>query len=126
MANRIIQTLIFILCVAVLFLSGCRQDPGPLPVLAAEQIPTEFEKAFKLASAETRDLAAKVSSGVQAKDYPAAYDAVQALTSVPGTTQEQRALAARASLTIYGLLQAAQAQGDDKAAAALRYHQMSK
>ena len=113
------------LCSMVL-LPGCSKDPGPPPPLAVEQIPAELEKAFKQARQEPKDLVAKITTGLQSKDYPAAYDAVQALGSVPDATKEQRALTARAMLTIYGLLQEAQSQGDDKAAAALRYHQMSK
>ena len=114
------------LCSMLLLLAGCSKDPGPPPPLAVEQIPAELEKAFKQARQEPKDLVAKISASLQSKDYPAAYDAVQALGSVPDATKEQRSLTARAMLTIYGLLQEAQAQGDDKAAAALRYHQMSK
>ena len=126
MINRITQSCCLTLFSVFLFLAGCAKDPGPPPPLAAEQIPAELDKAFKSASQATKDLVAKVSSGLQTKDYPAAYDAVQALGSVADTTREQRALTSRAMLTIYGLLQSAQAQGDDQAAAALRYHQMTK
>ena len=114
------------LCSLLLLPTGCSKDPGPPPPLAADKIPSELEQAFKQARQEPKDLVAKITAGLQSKDYPAAYDAVQALGSVPDDTKEQRALTARAMLTIYGLLQEAQAQGDDKAAAALRYHQMSK
>ena len=105
---------------------ACSKDPGPPPPLAAEQIPAELEKAFKAAKQETRDLAAKVSASLHAKDYPAAYDAIQALANIPDISIDQRKLTTRAMLTIYGLLQAAQAQGDDNASAALRYHQRTK
>jgi len=125
MLKSAIQIVCSALC--LLFLAAaCSKDPGPPPPLAAEQIPAELDKAFKTAKQETKDLAAKVSAGIQAKDYPAAYDAIQALGNVPDTTIEQRKLTARAMLTIYGLLQTAQAQGDDNASAALSYHQRTK
>lgn len=106
--------------------AGCNQAPTAPTPLAAEQIPAELEKAFKPAQETTKDLVTKVISGLQGKDYAGAYDAIQALCGAPDATKAQRALSVRAMLTIYGLLQTAQAQGDPNAAAALRYHQMTK
>src|ERR1700716_208808 len=82
MTKRIIQTTFWTVCSLALFLLGCSKDPGPPPPLAVEQIPAELDKAFKLAKQETKDLVAKVSSGLQAKDFPGAYDAVQGLCSL--------------------------------------------
>src|SRR6516225_3116357 len=125
MTNRITQITWFIfLPILLLFLAGCSKEPGPPPALAVEQIPAELEKAFKQAKQETKDVVGKLNSGLQNKDYADAYDAVQALGNIPDTTKEQRMLVSRAMLTIYGLLQTAQANGDDRAAAAIRYHQM--
>lgn len=118
-ARLVLSSLIFLIF-------GCAKDPGPPPPLPVEQIAVELDKSFKAARPETKDLVAKVSSSLQGKDYPAAYDAIQALSTVPDTTPEQRRLSARAMLTIYGLLQTAQSQGDENASAALRYHQMNK
>ena len=127
MTNRITQITWFIfLPILLLFLAGCSKEPGPPPALAVEQIPAELEKAFKQAKQETKDVVGKLNSGLQNKDYADAYDAVQALGNIPDTTKEQRMLFSRAMLTIYGLLQTAQANGDDRAAAAIRYHQMTK
>jgi hypothetical protein len=127
MTNRITQITWFIfLPILLLFLAGCSKEPGPPPALAVEQIPAELEKAFKQAKQETKDVVGKLNSGLQNKDYADAYDAVQALGNIPDTTKEQRMLVSRAMLTIYGLLQTAQANGDDRAAAAIRYHQMTK
>ena len=126
MSNRITQNVCLALCSLAILVCGCAKDPGPPPPLAVENIPGELEKAFQAAKQQTKDIVGKVNSGLQSKDYPGAYDAIQALGSLPDTSIEQRRLTARAMLTIYGLLQTAQSQGDDKAAAALRYHQMTK
>jgi hypothetical protein len=126
MSNRIKQIIWIMSSPVLLLLAGCSKEPGPPPPLAVEQIPAELEKAFKQAKQDPKDLVTKLNSSLQSKDYPDAYDAVQALGNVPEATKEQRMLVSRAMLTIYGLLQAAQAQGDDKASAAIRYHQMTK
>ncbi len=68
----------------ILGLCGCDKSTQPLPLLAAEQIPTELQKAFG------------------------------------------KALAARALLSINGLLQTAQAQGDQKAAEVLKFQQRNR
>jgi hypothetical protein len=126
MNTPIVRTILFALCFCFLGLLGCKHEDKPPPPLAVEQIPSELQKVFKVARQETKELIAKVSSGLQTKDYVAAYDAVQALCSVPDASTDQRAMASRAMLTIYGLLQAAQSQGDEQAAAALKFHQMTK
>jgi hypothetical protein len=117
---------LLILCSLLILVGGCSKDPSPPPPLAADRISPELERVYKAAKAETKDLVTKVSTGLQSKDYATSYDAVQALIALPDLTKEQRALSVRAMLTIYGLLQDAQAQGDEKAAAALRYHQATK
>lgn len=117
---------LLILCSLLILVSGCSKDPGPPPPLAADRIPPELERVYNKANAETKDLVTKVSTGLQTKDYATSYDAIQALIARQDATKEQRALSVRAMLTIYGLLQEAQSQGDEKAAAALRYHQSTK
>ena len=94
--------------------------------MAAEQLPAEFDKGFKSAKPEVKELAGKVVSAVQAKDYPAAFAAVQSLATVPGTTRPQQSLAARALITITCLLQTAQSQGDEKAAEVMKEYRSMK
>jgi len=106
--------------------SGCRHEAGPPPPLAAEQIPAEFDRAFKNAKPEAKDLAERVVASLRSKDYPAAYTLIQVLGSLPGNTVEQQSLTARATLTITGLLQAAQSQGDEKAATVLKEYKTYK
>lgn len=125
---RIIGNLIsIVLAVSAFFLVlGCQRDtgtPAPLPV---EQIASEFDKGFKDAKQEVKDLAKKVVDALQAKDYPAAHLAVQELSSAPGATKNQLTLATRAFVTITGLLQTAQSQGDEKAAITLKNYQGTK
>lgn len=117
---------LLILCSLLVLAGGCSKDPGPPPPLAADRISPELERVFSQGKAETKDLVTKVTTGLQSKDYATAYDAIQALIALPEATKEQRALSVRAMLTIYALLQDAQAQGDEKAAAAVRYHQSTK
>jgi uncharacterized protein HemY len=85
-----------------------------------------MQRAFGKASPEVKDAVGRVNSALGTNDYPAAYHEVQALCELPGETQEQRLLAARALLTITGLLQAEQAKGGQEAAAALKLRQTSR
>jgi hypothetical protein len=126
MKHRLVKTIGLIASLAMLGPAGCDKDPGPPAPLAAEAIPAEMQKAFNSAAPEAKDSVSRLTSALQGKDYPAAYEEVQALCSLPGETSEQRALAARALLTMTGLLQTAQAQGDERAAAALRLRQTSR
>jgi hypothetical protein len=106
---------------------GCRKEAGPPAPLVAEQIPAEFAQGFKDAKPEVKELADKVVKALEAKDYPAAHQAVQDLTMSPAASKAQQLLATRAFLTITTLLQtAAQTQGDEKAAEALKIYQSTK
>ncbi|HEY5910114.1 MAG TPA: hypothetical protein VJA21_05870 [Verrucomicrobiae bacterium] len=105
---------------------GCHRQSGPPAPLAAENIPAEFEKGFAKAKPQVKELSSKVLSALQTKDYAAAYAAVQELCAAPEAGARQKELAARALLTITGLLQTAQSQGDQKAAEALQIHKMYK
>ena len=114
------------LCLAVLAALGCHHEEGPPPPLAADQIPSAFSAGFKDAKADVKDLADKVVKALEAKDYPAAYQAVQDLAMAPGATKANQTLAARAHLTILGLLQTAQAAGDEKANEAIKLYNSTK
>jgi hypothetical protein len=119
-----ILPLIFMLLTGIL--TGCNRHAGPPPPLAAEQIPSEFNKIFAKASQAAKELSTGVAEMVQRKNYPAAYDAVQALMALPDLSKDQQMIAARALLTINGLLQAAQSQGDQKAAEVLRVQRSNR
>ena len=105
---------------------ACRESPGPPPPLAVEQIPAAMQKAFNEARPEVKETVGRLTSALEGKDYPAAYREVQALCNLQDLTREQRVLAARALLTITGLLQTARVQGDPGAATALKLRQVSR
>ncbi len=110
----------------ILGVFSCSRDPGPPAPLAVEQIPAELNKTFQHAKPEVRELVTKLTAALQTKDYPAAYQAVQALGNAQGSTKEQQELAARVMLEITRLLQTAQAQGDENANMALKVYQSGK
>lgn len=117
--NKLVFRLL-LLTITMGTLTGCNRNAGPPPPLAAEQFPAEFKKAFAKAPEAARALSTGVIETMQQKNYTAAYEAVQALVTLPNLTKEQQSIATRASLTINGLLQTAQNQGDQGAATALR------
>ncbi len=121
-----IKGLAFVLLLAWVFSVACSRDNTPPPPLAAEQLPAEFAKAFAKAPPSLKELAARVSSAVQAKDLLAAHEAIQVLCAAPEATKAQRTLADRAFLTITDLLKSAQAQGDEKAAETLRVYRSTR
>ena len=102
---------------------GCNRTVPPPTPLTAEELPGVLEKTFSTAKPQAKELATQVVTSVQAQDYSKAFWAIQTLAGVPGLNKEQANITARATLTINGLLQTAQTQGDAKAAATLKqYH----
>lgn len=85
-----------------------------------------LDKAFAKAKPEAKDLAAQVVAAVQAKDYSKAYLTIQTLAGKPGLTKEQLSVTSRGMLTVSELLQAAQTQGDQKAAQTLKTYRLDK
>jgi hypothetical protein len=124
--HSLVSAIYVIAVMAVLGPFGCSRDSGPPPPLAAEQIPAELRKAFSSAGTEAKDTVGRIIAALQDKDCATAYQEVQTLCTLPDETKEQRALGARALLTITGLLQTAQAQGDERAATALKLRQISR
>ena len=121
------QAICFLVGLALLSAAGCnRGSSGPPPPLAVEQIPAEMQKAYSKATPEVKDAVAQLNSTLQNKDYPAAYQVVQVLCNLPVATKDQRLVSVRAMLTITGLLQAAQAQGDQNAAAVLSFQKKTR
>ena len=73
-----------------------------------------------------KDLIGEIERALTSKDYPAAYQRVQVICNLPEATPEQRQVSTRALLTLTALLQSAQAQGDQGAAAVLKQQQRSR
>ncbi len=110
----------------VLACPGCsRNSPPPTP-LTIEELPAAFEKAFSKAKPEVKSLAGQVVTSVQGQDYPKAFVAIQNLGNSPGLTREQQSVTSRATLTVNGLLQTAQAKGDTSAAQTLQDYRRDK
>ncbi|MGO8677748.1 MAG: hypothetical protein ACLQVX_17975 [Limisphaerales bacterium] len=126
MNSRLLIPIWLLVGLTLLGPAGCGRSPAPLSPLAAEQIPAEMQRAFNNARPEVKDAIGRITAALQAKDNPAAYQEVQALCKLPGQTKPQRLLAARALLTVTGLLQASQAQGDPDAAAALKLRRLTR
>lgn len=117
-------TLAFLLILA--FGMGCNRSSAPPTPLTAEELSGVLEKAFSTAKPQAKETATQVVTSVQAKDYSKAFWGIQTLAGVPGLTKEQVNVTARATLTISGLLQSAQAEGDQKAAATLKTYRENK
>jgi hypothetical protein len=100
-------------------LSACNKKAEVLPPLAADQIPAEFQKAFAQAKPAVKALADKVVAELQSKDYPMAYTDVQSISYAAEASKAQKLLAVRATQSIYQVLSTAQAQGDQRSAAAV-------
>lgn len=115
-----------VLGVALLLLSGCSREaaaPAPLPM---EQVPTAVTTAFDNATPEIKAAAADFVASVKGNEIPAAFEQLQDVTSRPDLTPAQRATGARAMMSVAQQLQAAAANGDAKAAEALKRYQGSR
>ena len=128
MKPRLVKALYLGACFALLLAaSGChRHDSGPPPPLPVEEMPLDLQQAFSNAGPEAKEAVNRMTAALQNTDYPAAYEEAEILCGLPDETSQQRQMAARALLTLTKLLQSAQAQGDQKAAAALKLRQMTR
>jgi len=126
MKTEFTRAIWLLIALSLLGLAACNRTAGPPPPLAVEQIPAEMQKAYSKATTEDKDMVGRLNSALQNKDYPAAYQFVQALCNTPIATKEQRMTSVRAMLTITSLLQTAQAQGDPNAAAVLSFQKRNR
>jgi len=105
---------------------GCSRSSAPPTPLTAEELPGVLEKAFSTAKPPAKEQATQIVTAVQAKDYSKAFWGIQTLAGVTGLSKEQVKVTARATLTISSLLQSAQAEGDQKAAATIKTYRENK
>ena len=105
---------------------GCNRSAPPPTALTEAELPSALETAFSKAKPDIKDLATQVVAAVQAKEYAKAFQSMQALSAKTGLTKEQINVISRATLTVNDLLQAAQAQGDKKAAQTIKRYQTDK
>ena len=118
----ICSVLLFLLLVVV----GCNRSSSSLAPLPVGELSSALEKAFSKTKPGVKDLADQVIASVKTQDYPKAYRELQNLSIAPGLTREQASIASRSILTVHGLLQSAEAKGDQKAATTLNNYRMSK
>jgi hypothetical protein len=114
--------LLFVLAVGM----GCNRTTPPPTPFTAEELPGALDVAFSKAKPQAKELATLVVASVKARDFAKAFSSIQALVAVPDLTKEQLNAASRATITVSGLLQEAQAQGDAKAAAAVKLYRETK
>ncbi|MCX6926552.1 MAG: hypothetical protein NT154_25585 [Verrucomicrobia bacterium] len=116
----------FVAAFVLLSAAGCSRASAPPTPLPAEQIPAAMQKAFAKAGTEVKDLVAELEKALNSKDYLVAYERVQLICNLAEATKEQRLVSTRAMLTLTTLLQTAQAQGNQDAAAVLKLQQRSR
>ena len=115
-----------VLLLPLLFGVGCDQSSAPPTAMAVEELPAVFAKAFSQAKPEAKELANQIVASVQAKDYSKSYLDLQSLLGRPDLTKQQVSVTSSALLTVNALLQAAQAQGDAKAAETIKIYRDTK
>lgn len=106
---------------------GCGRSEAPvLENLSMAEVPGAIEKAFASAKAPLKEMAGQIQAAVQAQDYAKAHQVLQNLLNQPGLSKAQQTVIARASITVSAALQAAQAEGDKKAAQTIKTYQLNK
>ena len=91
-----------------------------------EELSPALDKAFGKATAEVKALASQIAGELKLPDYPKAYFDLQALSGKSGLTKEQASIVGRGLLCLNNVLQAAQSNGDQKAAQTLQRQRMYK
>ena len=115
-----------VLLLPLLFGVGCDQSSAPPVALTVEELPAVFAKAFSQAKPEAKELASQIVASVQGKDYSKGYFDLQSLLGTPDLTKQQVSVTSSALLTVNTLLQAAQAQGDSRAAETIKIYRETK
>lgn len=109
-----------------LLASGCGEPETaveqPIP---AEQVPSRVEEAFRGASPAVVAEADAVVTSVREED-PSALEKLRQLSVRPDLTPEQRAVAGRSMYSLLARLQAAETNGNQKAAEALQQYRSTK
>jgi hypothetical protein len=95
-------------------LIGCSKSEAPTPVEVG-QIPAALREAFQGAKDPVAGLVADLIAAVEAREWPKASVAVQALSSATGLTKKQRETAARCLITINTQVNEAAATGNQQA-----------
>ena len=126
MRNLQISRIHLILLLLLAAVIGCNKTSSIPEPLTIEQFPSAFEKAFRTAKSDVKDLATEVVSAARTNGYGQAYTSLQSLSTIPTLTKEQSSVVARGMLTLNGLLQSAAAKGDENAAQAMQAYRLQK
>lgn len=110
----------------LLLVSACSKTSEPPAPFTAAELPGAMQQAFSTAEPPIKQVANEIVASFQAQDYSKAFLAAQDLTSRPGLTKEQVSTTTRATLTLSGMLQQAQTQGDQAATRTLDQYQRNK
>jgi hypothetical protein len=110
---------------AVALLTGCGDKAGP-QAISIETAPDVVNNAFATAAPDIKQAADKVVSRAAAGDYAGSYFSLEALSSNPDLTPEQRLSLAQTQLAVMEKLNEAAEQGDERAAQAIQTHRARK
>lgn len=120
------KALVPILFLGLFLVAGCKpHNAAPAP-LAVEKIPGAMRNSFAQAGPDTKQAVEKMLAALQETNYPAAYQAGQAVSASPGITSKQMLLTQQALLTINELLKQASAQGNQDASAFISYQRHNR
>jgi hypothetical protein len=123
--NRLRSLLLAGLTLALLAAPGCGRGKPPKEIPTAE-IPGEAGTLFAKAPPAVREMVARATAALAAKDWSGAWVAFQALSERKDLTPEQQQFVASAIVSIGAELNKAGEQGDARAAAAQQMHRLSK
>lgn len=98
----------------LLGLGGCSRSEAPTPIELG-QIPTVLRESFKEAKEPVAGLVNDLVGAVEAREWPKASVAVQALSGAAGLSAKQREAVARCLMTINTQVSEAAAAGNPQA-----------
>lgn len=108
-----------------LLLVACSKDEGPVAV-PIDQAPEAVNSAFATAPDDVRLAAEKAAQSVAAGQYVNSYFSLEALSSNPNLTPEQRRALAESQMAVMGKITEAANQGDQQAEQAIQMHRARK
>lgn len=106
--------------------AGCGGGSAPPEAIPIEEIPARVQSTFQTAPPEVQALANTVASAVKQRDLTTAFVKLQALSSRPDLSSEQRETAARSMISITEELRTAAGDGDQRAQEMLQMHRAHK
>ncbi|HIG26248.1 MAG TPA: hypothetical protein EYQ50_00010 [Verrucomicrobiales bacterium] len=109
--------------------AGCGDkvtEPETPPPVAAADLPTQIQAAFSSADTQLKGMADQAVKAFQAGNWPLSLGTFNKMLTRTDLTEEQYTLASRCIMTVNAKLQAAQANGDQRAQKFLQQQEISK